>query len=407
MRRQYLSIRVLIANDDPSFGNDLEQRLAKLEGVQVVGKTGNGLEAVEMADGLRPDVVFLAQDMPGLSGVSAARRIKARWPKTHVIFIAEEAAVRDQATAAGAAGFFVRRNGHKALLEAIQKFQAQRQWPTRAPDVKKPNDVQWGNPRVWKVAGVVMGLALLGSIIFIPGISLPLIALISGLLFFVYGLKYYASVALILAATSGVGNGNGNGNGFNGVFNGFGETNGIKNGLKIRKPRLMKSFLDRILGRKPNGVTSVFRGDDGQPLNDNGYSVNGFKVEPDDQPFVSIHLPLYNETRVVDRLLEACTRLDYKNYEILIADDSTDETMHHLERWAKHPKVRVSHRINRTGFKGAALKHAMEVMDPRTQFIAIFDADFIPPPTILHQFLSYFYNGNGHNGNNRSTNGDL
>ncbi|TET85544.1 MAG: DUF2341 domain-containing protein, partial [Anaerolineales bacterium] len=407
MRRQYLSIRVLIANDDPSFGNDLEQRLAKLEGVQVVGKTGNGLEAVEMADGLRPDVVFLAQDMPGLSGVSAARRIKARWPKTHVIFIAEEAAVRDQATAAGAAGFFVRRNGHKALLEAIQKFQAQRQWPTRAPDVKKPSDVQWGNPRVWKAVGVVMGLALLGSIIFIPGISLPLIALISGLLFFVYGLKYYASVALILAATSGVGNGNGNGNGFNGVFNGFGATNGIKNGLKIRKPGLMKSFLDRILGREPNGLTNGLHREAVKSLNNNGSSVNGFKVEPGDQPFVSIHLPLYNETRVVDRLLEACTRLDYKNYEILIADDSTDETLHHLERWAKHPKVRVSHRINRTGFKGAALKHAMEVMDPRTNFIAIFDADFIPPPGILHQFLSYFYNGNGHNGNNRSTNGDL
>ncbi|MCK4692402.1 MAG: glycosyltransferase family 2 protein, partial [Anaerolineales bacterium] len=171
----------------------------------------------------------------------------------------------------------------------------------------------------------------------------------------------------------------------------------------------MKSLISRILGRDSNGVINGIRGNgrNHQQQSGNGASVNGFKIKPDEQPFISIHLPVYNETRVIDRLLEACTRLDYKNYEILVADDSTDETLRHLEKWVKHPKVRVSHRINRTGFKGAALKHAMEVMDPRTQFIAVFDADFVPPPTILHQFLSYFYNGNGHNGNNRSTNGDL
>ena len=402
------NLRVLIVDDHPSFCREIRQLLGTVEMVQVVGEAQDGLQALEMTERLRPDLVLMDQNMPGLSGVSVTYQIKARWPQTRVLFVAASDAPRNAALVAGAEGYFVKGEDTSKLIEMI-KTPPPRRRPYRAPVVKPPQHSGLPHPRLWKIVGLGIGILLLGALILIPGISLSTIALICGLLFFIYGLKYYASVSLILIATSGIGNNNGNGNGFNGVFNGLGATNGIKNGLSAHKPGLLKSLLGRILGRDNNGVTNGILGKGGnhQHQKDNGVSVNGFKIAPDEQPFISIHLPLYNETRVVDRLLEACTRLDYKNYEVLVADDSTDETLQHLEKWTKHPKVRVSHRINRTGFKGAALKHAMEVMDPRTQYIAVFDADFIPPPTILNQFLSYFYNGNGHNGNNRSTNGDL
>ena len=402
------SLRVLIVDDHPNFCREIRQLLETLEMVHVVGEAKDGLQALEMTERLRPDLVLMDQNMPGLSGVSATYQIKARWPHTRVLFVAASETPRNAALAAGAEGYFLKGEDTAKLVEMITNPPPRRR-PYRAPLVKPPQQSDLPHPRLWKTIGLGIGILLLGALILIPGISLSTIALICGMLFFIYGLKYYGSVALILAATSGIGNNNGNGNGFNGVFNGFGATNGIKNGLAAHKPGLVRSLIGRILGRGTNGVTNGIRGKGGnhQHQKDNGVSVNGFKIAPDEQPFISIHLPLYNETRVVDRLLEACTRLDYKNYEVLVADDSTDETIRHLEKWTKHPKVRVSHRINRTGFKGAALKHAMEVMDPRTQFIAVFDADFIPPPTILHQFLSYFFNGNGHNGNNRSTNGDL
>jgi glycosyltransferase involved in cell wall biosynthesis len=96
--------------------------------------------------------------------------------------------------------------------------------------------------------------------------------------------------------------------------------------------------------------------------------------------------------------------LDYPHYEVIVADDSTDETTQILRmRWASHPKVKLSHRENRSGFKGGALNQALEQTDSRAQFIAVFDADFIPPPDILYQFLAYFYglNGNSGGGNDR------
>ncbi|MDZ7261786.1 MAG: glycosyltransferase [candidate division KSB1 bacterium] len=108
------------------------------------------------------------------------------------------------------------------------------------------------------------------------------------------------------------------------------------------------------------------------------------------QPFVSIHLPLYNEKAVVDRLLASCTSLNYEPYEIIVADDSTDETVEILKKWEKHPKVRINHREDRTGFKGGALAAAAKLMHPTTKFVLVFDADFIPPPDIIQRFLKHF-----------------
>ncbi|MDA4121536.1 MAG: glycosyltransferase family 2 protein, partial [Thaumarchaeota archaeon] len=129
-------------------------------------------------------------------------------------------------------------------------------------------------------------------------------------------------------------------------------------------------------------------------------------------PMVSVHIALYNEERVVDRLLTACSKLDYPNYEVVVVDDSNDGTVGVLKDWImkqlseKKPKFKIIHRANREGFKGGALNEALKKMDPRAEYVVVFDADFVPTPDTLNKFLTYFAkhgpNGNGNGADGRS-----
>jgi cellulose synthase/poly-beta-1,6-N-acetylglucosamine synthase-like glycosyltransferase len=123
------------------------------------------------------------------------------------------------------------------------------------------------------------------------------------------------------------------------------------------------------------------------------------------EPFVSIHLPMYNEKNVVNRIMKACTSLDYKNYEVVVVDDSNDETTKILnEQWSNHPRVKIIHRDGRQGFKGGALNEALKHMNPRADYVLVFDADFMPSSDIVNRFLWYFENSSDVNRNNRKNN---
>ncbi|MFB3922612.1 MAG: cellulose synthase family protein [Terriglobia bacterium] len=112
-------------------------------------------------------------------------------------------------------------------------------------------------------------------------------------------------------------------------------------------------------------------------------------------PRVTVQLPIYNERYVVERLLEAVTRLDYprERLDIQVLDDSTDETVHVASRLvseyasAGYP-ISYHHRENRDGFKAGALEAGLK--SAGGEFIAIFDADFVPPPGILREMVHYF-----------------
>jgi len=112
------------------------------------------------------------------------------------------------------------------------------------------------------------------------------------------------------------------------------------------------------------------------------------------QPFVSIHLPLYNEKKVVERILTACADIEYPNFEIIVADDSTDETTEIIKRFISdrnlESKIKLIHRADRTGFKGGALAEALKQTDTQAEYIMVLDADFIPYPDTIEQFLKYF-----------------
>ncbi|PQJ79523.1 cellulose synthase family protein [Polaribacter porphyrae] len=118
---------------------------------------------------------------------------------------------------------------------------------------------------------------------------------------------------------------------------------------------------------------------------------------PDEIPFITIQLPVYNELYVMKRLLKNIAKLDYPKdkLEIQVLDDSTDES---VEMTAKHIKklqereIDIQHirRKNRQGFKAGALKEGLKTA--KGEFIAIFDADFLPKKDWLYQTVPYFKN---------------
>ena len=114
-------------------------------------------------------------------------------------------------------------------------------------------------------------------------------------------------------------------------------------------------------------------------------------------PKVTIQLPIYNEMYVVDRLVESVCRIDYPKHlmEIQVLDDSTDETAEVAElavrRWAAQGfDITYLHRTDRTGFKAGALDAGLKVATG--EYVAIFDADFVPPVDFLQRTLPHFAN---------------
>jgi len=114
-----------------------------------------------------------------------------------------------------------------------------------------------------------------------------------------------------------------------------------------------------------------------------------------DPPVVTVQLPIFNEMYVADRLIDAVCELDYPSelLEIQVLDDSTDETTSIAELAVRRHglrgvDIRYMHRVDRRGYKAGALDAGLA--ESNGEFIAIFDADFIPPKDFLKRTLPYF-----------------
>lgn len=127
----------------------------------------------------------------------------------------------------------------------------------------------------------------------------------------------------------------------------------------------------------------------------------GDDPEPDDHfsdadlPVVTVQLPLFNERYVVERLVRAVCELDYPRdrLEIQVLDDSTDDTTKIAAGLVAEMRERgldivLLHREDRTGYKAGALEAGLE--QARGEFVAVFDADFVPEPDFLRQTIHYF-----------------
>jgi cellulose synthase/poly-beta-1,6-N-acetylglucosamine synthase-like glycosyltransferase len=112
-------------------------------------------------------------------------------------------------------------------------------------------------------------------------------------------------------------------------------------------------------------------------------------------PHVTVQLPMFNEMYVAQRLIDSVCNIQYPRelFEVQVLDDSTDETCAIaravVEKW-KQAGVDIVylHRTNRSGFKAGALEHGLTVA--KGEFVAVFDADFVPSPDFLMRTVPFF-----------------
>ena len=215
------------------------------------------------------------------------------------------------------------------------------------------------------------------------------VALTTGSIFFLYSLKYYISLAIVLS---------------------FSQSESAENIAQSAKGK-RRGILSWILGLAANGNgASYAKASEGKsgPV---GLTPNLEHITLKRYPKVSVHVPLYNEKKVVERILNAVTNFEYSgDYEVVIADDSTDETtqivLNYLKSKVTSNKLQVVentkegwiltqgeiregvvlkhlHRTSRARFKGGALKEALVHTDQNVEFITVFDAYFVPYPDTL------------------------
>ena len=113
------------------------------------------------------------------------------------------------------------------------------------------------------------------------------------------------------------------------------------------------------------------------------------------QPFVSIHLPCYNEPpAMVILTLESLKRLDYENYEVLVLDNNTkdEKVWRPVQEWCERAgaRFRFFHLDNWPGFKAGALNYGLTQTDPRAEVVGVVDADYVVEPEWLKVLTPHF-----------------
>ncbi len=121
--------------------------------------------------------------------------------------------------------------------------------------------------------------------------------------------------------------------------------------------------------------------------------------DPATTPKVTVQLPMFNELYVAERIIEKVAEFDYPadKLQIQVLDDSTDETVDVIakkvaEVAARGVNIQHIHRVDRTGYKAGALDDAMDRVEG--EFIAIFDADFVPEKDFLVKTMPHFDSDN-------------
>ncbi|ALC20048.1 response regulator [Streptomyces pristinaespiralis] len=117
-----MSIRVVLADDQPLVRAALQMVITEAEGIEVVGEARDGAEAVALAEELRPDVVVMDIRMPGTDGIEATRQITERHDGTHVIVLTtfDDDDCVYGALRAGAAGYLVKDMALDDILAAVR-----------------------------------------------------------------------------------------------------------------------------------------------------------------------------------------------------------------------------------------------------------------------------------------------
>lgn len=118
---RHLPIRILLVDDHPMVRTGVELYLSSQKGFQVVGQTGNGEEAISLAESLRPDIVCMDLVMPGMDGITATQRIKERLPDTQILAVTSFVDIERVLAAirSGASGYLMKDASPSELARAI------------------------------------------------------------------------------------------------------------------------------------------------------------------------------------------------------------------------------------------------------------------------------------------------
>jgi DNA-binding NarL/FixJ family response regulator len=115
------AIRVLVVEDSEPFRKFICSTLGKRPELQIVGEVSDGLEAVQKAEELQPNLILLDIGLPTLGGIEAARRIRERSPQTRILFVSQNTSVHvvRGALAEGAKGYIAKTDARRELLTAV------------------------------------------------------------------------------------------------------------------------------------------------------------------------------------------------------------------------------------------------------------------------------------------------
>ena len=135
-------MRILVADDHGIVRSGLKMLIERQGGMTVVAEAGDGVDAVAAAQRSRPDVAILDVAMPRMTGIQAAREIRAHCPETSVLLLSmydDERYVHD-ALRAGAAGYVLKRQADAELIEAVRAVAAGGRFVSQLPDVELCED---------------------------------------------------------------------------------------------------------------------------------------------------------------------------------------------------------------------------------------------------------------------------
>ncbi len=115
-------IRILVVDDFAPWRATVCSILSRRGDLLVVGEASDGLQAIQRAEELRPDLIILDIGMPGLNGIEAAKRINISLPESRILFVSEECSedIVREALNAGAAGYVVKTAADSELLDAVE-----------------------------------------------------------------------------------------------------------------------------------------------------------------------------------------------------------------------------------------------------------------------------------------------
>jgi DNA-binding NarL/FixJ family response regulator len=131
-----MTVRILVVDDHPVVRHGLKTLLGEHPGWEVVAEAADGLEAVEMADRLSPDVVVLDISMPRMHGLEACRRIRQDKPECEILIVTQHDSpqMMQEALLSGARGYVVKSNAARDLLAAVDAVSQHKNFMARSPE---------------------------------------------------------------------------------------------------------------------------------------------------------------------------------------------------------------------------------------------------------------------------------